>query len=319
VSRSASVSIVIPTFDRVSLLRQAVASVMEQSRDDWELIIVDDGSRDGTATYVGALGDPRVELVTVPHCGNPARLRNLGIARASAPWVAFLDSDDLWSPDKLARHLGAVDQHPECRWSYTAWTLIDGAGAELRLERFPIWSECSGWIARELLSHSAKVACPTVLARRELLQAAGGFDESLDFCEDFDLWLRLATRSPALAVSQRLTKVRLHADSNTWHRPEVNLAFVRVYGNFRRDSARQSIELQLCDQQQAAYWVRYGREVWGPGRRGDALLAFLRALRRQPRQPELWSAVSRKLLGAFRSASSSARSTSSAKDGRDAT
>ena len=204
-------------------------------------------------------------------------------------------------------------------WSGAAAPATSFSSVELPVAVNWASNVCQSLPPTSVTDRSAKVACPTVLARSALLRAAGGFDESLDLCEDYDLWLRLATRSPALAVPQRLTKVRLHADSNTWHRPEVNLAFARVYGNFRRNETRPPIELQLCDQQQAAYWVRYGREAWGRGRRGDALLAFLRALQRQPRQPDLWSAVSGKLFGAFRPASSSARSTSSAKDSRDAT
>ena len=313
-----AVSIVLPTFDRLPLLREAVASVLAQSRGDWELIIVDDGSRDGTAGYVDSLHDSRIHLVSVAHDGNPARLRNLGIARARAPWVAFLDSDDLWSPEKLASQLGAVGERPECGWTYTAYALIDDEGRELPPEQYPPFQARSGNIVCELLTHDARVACPTALVRRSVLTSVGGFDESLAFSEDFDLWLRLAAVSPALALAQRLSSVRLHAGNNTRQRPEVNLAFIAVYGKFRRHGARQPIERRLCDEQRAVYWVQYGRQMWGRGERVRGVLAFAHAFRYRPTDRELWSVVSSRLLGRRAPASARTRPTSSDSERRDA-
>src|ERR1051325_6471809 len=102
------VSIVIPTYNRLDYLVEAIESVRSQTVGDWELVVVDDGSTDGSVARIEAMGDPRIIVVTRAHTGNRAALRNAGVARSRADWIAFLDSDDLWAPDKLATQLRAV-------------------------------------------------------------------------------------------------------------------------------------------------------------------------------------------------------------------
>src|SRR5262245_1051561 len=92
------ISVVLPTYDRESYLREAVNSVVAQTYDDWEMVIVDDGSTDGTRAYLETLTDPRIRVVLREHCGNPALLRNLGVRISRAAYIAFLDSDDTWMP-----------------------------------------------------------------------------------------------------------------------------------------------------------------------------------------------------------------------------
>jgi GT2 family glycosyltransferase len=293
---SPSVSVIIPTFNRLPLLQEAVASVFGQTHADWELIVVDDGSADETAAYVCGLSDHRIHLLTVPHCGRPAKLRNLGIARASGAWVAFLDSDDVWMPRKLEDQLQQVVDHPGCGWSYTNFLLIDEKGAELPRENYQTFVAYSGSIIRQLLVHDALIACPSVLASRALLQAVGGFDESLAFSEDYDLWLRLAVESPVEAVSRPLCKVRLHPGSNTRHRPEVNQAFIQVYTKFLRDNPADRQVLGLCDRQRAFYWLHYGRQMWQRGEHARGVAALARAFLYQPTHPEWWRAVTKKVV-----------------------
>src|SRR2546421_610268 len=101
------VSVILPTYDRLPLLREAVESVRAQTWADWELVVIDDGSTDGTAEYLTELAsvDPRVRVLRRPHRGNPARLRNEAVAASTGEYVAFQDSDDVWEPEKLARQL----------------------------------------------------------------------------------------------------------------------------------------------------------------------------------------------------------------------
>ncbi|HYJ80601.1 MAG TPA: glycosyltransferase family A protein, partial [Longimicrobiaceae bacterium] len=132
-------------------------SVLAQTHADWELLVLDDGSDDGTAEYLAALvrEDPRVRTVALPHTGNLARLRNEGIARARGRWVAFLDSDDAWREDKLERQLAALRASPRARWSYTGRSLMDECGAPIPDARCRPWHPYEGWIARRLLVHEA--------------------------------------------------------------------------------------------------------------------------------------------------------------------
>jgi glycosyltransferase involved in cell wall biosynthesis len=100
-----SVSVVIPTYNCESYLRQAVQSVFDQTYTNWEAIVIDDGSTDGTASYLDSVAGDRVRVLNHAHCGNPARLRNVGIAAARGAHIAFLDSDDVWFPQKLKAQL----------------------------------------------------------------------------------------------------------------------------------------------------------------------------------------------------------------------
>src|SRR5438128_1621108 len=113
------VSVVLPTYNRRPLLREAVDSVVGQSFSDWELILVDDGSTDDTRAYFKELTDPRVSRVFLPHSANRSAVRNAGIARARGEWIAFLDSDDLWAPEKLTRQVEALAADSSKRWSCT--------------------------------------------------------------------------------------------------------------------------------------------------------------------------------------------------------
>jgi glycosyltransferase involved in cell wall biosynthesis len=207
------VSVVIPTHNRMHYLPDTVKSVCEQSYVNWELIIVDDGSTDGTADYLCELKrrDKRISAVFHSRCANPSRLRNAGIARARGDYLTFLDSDDVWMPNKLTEQVSRVRHDPHCRWSYTDAMSIDDHGEEIAVDLSRTWKQPSGWILDQLISADAAIALPTVLAERNLVLDVGGFDESVRLCEDYDLWFQFASRSPVLFVPEMLTKVRRHS------------------------------------------------------------------------------------------------------------
>lgn len=264
-----AVSIVLPTYNRLPMLTEAVASVRAQTFGDWELIVVDDGSDDGTAEFLGTLAreEPRVSVIRLPHTAELARIRNQGIARAQGRWVAFLDSDDAWRGDKLERHLAAHRARPSARWSYSGRSIIDAAGVPLPDSQFESWRPHSGWIAQRLLSHEAMVAFPSVVVERVLLDEVGGMDETLMFSEDYDLELRLAARAECICIPEPLVRVRVHAASTTHGRVEVDESFIRVYRKFA--AAEPTAEVgRLCRRQQAYYgrWVARKRATareWG--------------------------------------------------------
>ncbi len=299
------VSVIIPTYNRGRYLEEAVDSVRRQSYGRWELIVVDDGSTDGTLPFLSALKEPRLRVVNIAHRGNPAAVRNQGLAGARGRYVAFLDSDDCWEPQKLEHQLATLTTRPAFRWSYTAVTLIDAASGEIDTSppKYPVWRPYSGLIVEHLLLHRAKIACPTVLVERNLLLDVGGFDESLPFCEDYDLWLRLAEVSPVWALPERLTRVRWHEGSNTYGRPEVAEAFVMVYTEFLRRQARPSLRLQrVCNRQRAFYAVTAAELYLGRRAYRLASRQLLRALRIRPWHRRAWrvalkGALSRLIAG----------------------
>jgi glycosyltransferase involved in cell wall biosynthesis len=208
------VSIVVPTFNRLEYLRAALDSVFAQTWPQWDLVIADDGSDGDVRTYLQALaGRPRVKVIFLPHSGNPAAVRNAALREATGAHVAFLDSDDLWAPRKLELQMAALRARPACRWSYTAFRRVDRDAHVLAEERTRPWHPHEGVIFAQVVTGSASIRTPSVIAVRQFLLEVGGFDEGLRSCEDYDLWMRLALRSPVTVVDEPLVNVRLH-DSN---------------------------------------------------------------------------------------------------------
>lgn len=188
------ISVVIPTYNRRGLLGRALASVLAQTHAPDEVIVVDDGSDDGTAAWLGR-DWPSVACVVQENRGVSAA-RNCGVAAAHGEWIAFLDSDDEWHPEKLERQLDALARQPDCPLCHTNEIWIrNGRRVNPRRRHEKrggrIFAHC---LPLCVISPSAAVI------RRDILLAFGGFDEALPACEDYDLWLRLCARHPVAFV-----------------------------------------------------------------------------------------------------------------------
>jgi glycosyltransferase involved in cell wall biosynthesis len=207
------VSVVMAAWNRPQFLGPAIASVLGQSLDDFEFIIVDDGSDAPTRALLNSVRHPAVRILWREHCGIPAVVRNAGLQAARGRYVAFMDSDDLWLPDKLRRQVASLAAaQPSCRWGYSACVHIDEHGKVFEPAGVAAWRRHAGSMREAVACLRAHSALPTVLAERELLLGEGGFDESLPLFEDHDLWLRLALRSEADVVVEPLVQVRRHAE-----------------------------------------------------------------------------------------------------------
>ncbi len=227
------VSVIVPTFNRLHYLQEAVESVRNQSYRRWELIVVDDGSADDTVAFVRSLRDPRVTIVTLAHRGVVAHVRNTGITRAKGEYVAFLDSDDLWMEDKLHEQVHATTASG-CRWSYTRLGMVDERGRSIPIPSGPEWHPHSGWILPALITTETTVGISTTLVQRRLLNEVGRFDEDprINFREDYDLILRLAGKARVHAVDRQLAVVRQHAGRATGFLANPFRATARVYDKF---------------------------------------------------------------------------------------
>jgi glycosyltransferase involved in cell wall biosynthesis len=209
---SPTVSIVLPTFNRLRYLPSAVQSVFAQTFTDWELIVADDGSERETTTYLDTVNNPpRVKVLRLPHSGNPGAVRNCASQAARGEYIAFLDSDDVWMPEKLTLQLASLELHPERGWSHTAFSLIDDSGTPISgvLAR---WPATEGWVTEPLVKMEIAVATSTLIVRRQLFEQVGGFDIKQRMCEDYDLWLRLSELSEIDGVRQTLLHKRRHQE-----------------------------------------------------------------------------------------------------------
>ena len=184
------VSVIIPTYNRARIVGEAIDSVLSQRYDDFELIVVDDGSTDGTEDLVSSYL-PRLTYLYQEHQGVSAA-RNRGIASARGEYLSFLDSDDLWLKEKLSLQMRFMESHPECRICYTDEIWIRKG---VRVNPMKKHRKYSGMIFEQCLPLCI-VSPSSVLIARTLLDEVGIFDETLEVCEDYDLWLRIAARYP---------------------------------------------------------------------------------------------------------------------------
>ncbi|MFQ5709464.1 MAG: glycosyltransferase [bacterium] len=191
-------SVIIPTYNRLAFLQEAVQSVLEQSYRDFELILVDDGSTDGTKDLMRQFGEA-VKYVGKKH-GGPASARNRGIREARGAFVTFLDSDDLWLRDKLQVQIEYMKSRPEAMVCYTDEIWIRKG---VRVNPRKKHAKYSGWIFERCVPLCI-VSPSSVLMRKEFFREVGCFDEALAVCEDYDLWLRASLRFPFHFIPQKL-------------------------------------------------------------------------------------------------------------------
>jgi hypothetical protein len=249
----AAVSVVIPTYQRRRFVMRAVQSVLAQTMQDFEVIVVDDGSSDGTAEALAEV-DPRVRHIWQSNRGVSAA-RNTGIKLAEAPVVAFLDSDDRWRPEHLAVVSEALRRHPSALLATTCPHFhVGGRVREADLHD-----------ARPLMLAESLPGYPScVAARRAALLEAGLFDERLEVFEDRDLWLRLSLHGPA-ACTRRHTVVRQNTLGTPRQRGARRNEYLRAYDLSARRMIDEIRRVRPADEQAAA--------------EAQAMLAFATALR----------------------------------------
>lgn len=196
-----AVSVVVPTYNAQAFVEETLNSVLGQSMGDLELIVVDDGSTDRTVELVRGLTDPRIRLVPQANAGRCVA-RNHGLALARAPFVCFLDHDDVWHPAKLAAQTRVMEREPATSLVHTDYLVWspgpDGryADAMTTLPAVPdeeVDRDVSGWVYHHLLVDSF-ILTSTAIMRTAAVREVGGFDPGLPYSEDWDLWLRLSRR-----------------------------------------------------------------------------------------------------------------------------
>lgn len=191
------VSVIIPTYNCLTFLPRAVSSVLEQTHQDFELIIINDNSSDNTASYLKTLTDKRIKTITTSGLG-ASQARNLGIAKACGEFIAFLDADDFWFPEKLSRQLKLHTRYPNLAMSFTNYDHLT--------EEYQVIVDCFGYwdhfqeredefiYIEEPLALIIKkniIGTSTVMVKAEVLSRMNKFDVCIKYGEDWDLWLRI--------------------------------------------------------------------------------------------------------------------------------
>ncbi len=257
------VSVVIPSYNCASFLGDAVNSALAQTHRDVEVLVIDDGSTDGTEAVLASFGD-RVRLFRQDRAG-PSAARNRGVLHARGRYVAFLDADDLWLPHKLARQVEHMTRHPDVALVYADYTrgADPAVPSEPRLRHYR--HRATGDVFHNLLRENF-IHTSSVLVRREALAQAGLFDPSLRGSEDLDLWLRVARWGRVGCVEEPLLWVRQHKGNTTRgveflrHQVKTTRVLLARWGDdplaaslIRRRLAVCSYDLAYAEQTRGAY------------------------------------------------------------------
>lgn len=217
------VSVIIPTYNSARFLTEAIDSVLAQSLKDFEILVIDDGSTDETETVMQRYGSP-VRYIRQEN-GGVAVARNRGIRESRGRFVAFLDADDTWLPDKLALQIAALRNHPDRRFCYTAFRLVTSDLAPLGV----VGSTRQGLALEDLLLRGNVVgSICTVLCERSLFDKTDGFDPALSQCADWDMWVRLAALTEFLYLDQPTVTYRQHGSNMSRNAPLLEYDSLRV-------------------------------------------------------------------------------------------
>lgn len=199
------VSVILPVYNGSGTIEDAIRSILEQTFEDLELLVMNDGSTDDTGVLVDAFTDPRIRVFHLPQNIGRSEARNAGLAKARAPYIAMIDADDLAYPERIERQFIFMEQHPHIGLC-GAWAHVEDERG-YRIEwRQPLTDE---HIRRSIVRSNTFIHC-TVLVRKSVLEKLGGFDKQFEPAEDYDLYLRVASQYSVANLPCALASYRAH-------------------------------------------------------------------------------------------------------------
>ena len=282
------ISVITPTYNRADFLPEAVRSVLDQTFQDFELLIVDDGSTDKTPeTLEPFLKDQRVRYEFQPNQGQSVA-RNRALEKARGQFICFLDSDNAWLPDKLEHQLAAFNQHPEVDVVYGDIVTIDEQGHELSRKNMRRYS---GHIAAHMLKDNC-VSMNTAMARRVCFDEMGGMSGKRRVADDYDLWLRFSAKYRFLYLPEIFAKYRVMADQISTDKRRRFDTNEQIILDFLRDFPEAVTEREARGGL-AAFYSRKARHYACIGDRGTAWRSIVRAIRYGPMNDIVWRAFFR--------------------------
>ncbi|AJE03474.1 glycosyltransferase family 2 protein [Geobacter pickeringii] len=284
------VSVVIPTYNRKTLVARAIKSVLDQTYDRLELLVIDDGSTDGTGDSLEALrSDPRFRYTFQTNQGQSAA-RNRGISQAKGDFIAFLDSDNYWQVDKLETQIAFWEENEESDILYSEIIPVDEAGTRITKKDV---GRLSGVILSELLRTNF-ITNNTVLVRKKCFEEMGGFDERLRYAEDYDLWLRFATRYRFLYHPREVTWYCYEGDRLSAQEENVLDANYRILTQFFRRFPTAVTE-RARKQAWSRFYLWRSETSWSRGKHPQ-LAGVIKSIFYDPVNHRAWALFARQLI-----------------------
>lgn len=246
------VTVIIPTYNRMGTIAESVQSVLDQTYSNLELLIVDDGSTDGTESVIKEFTDNRINYVRMDKNGGVANARNVGVSLAKTDWIAFQDSDDIWHKDKLEKQMTYAKEHPEYALIYSKYRLIYPDGEESVVPAYPN-EVMEGDIFKPLLERNV-IGAPTVLVKRETFMDIGGFDTAFHALEDWDFVIRFAKQYRIGFIDEMLMDARMlngGVSSNIANYYEARCRMLRLYkDDMLREGVFNSVVTNILEKAQ---------------------------------------------------------------------
>jgi glycosyltransferase involved in cell wall biosynthesis len=230
ISASPLVSVVIITYNRGDLIEESVRSVIEQTYQNWEIIIVDDGSEDETEEIIRSLGNPKIWYYKIHHCGLLGKIRNFGMRMATGKYIAFQDSDDLWLPGKLEAQIDLLKRFPE-----VAFVLTNSS--QFGQNAWPVPDYDSLYVGNlflPILKERRFHFCGTsLLFKKDVLDSVGFLDEQIRMMRELHFFLRMSVTYPGVFTNERLVKVRRHGNNTSdSYRTEAHRTSIAMFTEF---------------------------------------------------------------------------------------
>lgn len=275
-SRQPFISVIIPTYSRLQLLKETVESVRRQTFSDFEIIVVNDGSIDDTAAWLDAQHD--IKHLDRENSGI-ATSRNCGAAMAEGLWLAFLDHDDLWAPDKLEIQADFAAQNPDVALLAAKHVRLGGRYSKTRQQK---------WLKGDLFVKAFSesfIHTSSVMIRKDVFHEIKGFPTQYRFADEFDVWLKIAAAYPIAWVDDPLVFIRFY-ESNTSH----NRIGVRTdtYDILMKNYDPQRIPERIFRKTMSNHDISFGRAYLRAGNLTEAVKWFRRSVERTPRRSRSW-------------------------------
>jgi len=283
------VSVVIPTHNRAEFVKAAIQSVLNQTYQDFEIIVVDDASKDATAEAVNSFQDGRIQYVRHETNKGEAGARNTGVMNAIGQFVAFLDDDDEWLPEKLEKQVNLFrGSSPIIGVVYTGVIEIEASTGRIIGQRIPVKR---GDIFKDLATNNWIGAPSSVLLKRECFNKVGLFDENIDYGLDYDMWIRISKKFHFEYIEEPLVKYHVHENKLSTKYAHMISGYE---AQFRKNGSLFALDSKAYSQYYSDLGVLYGCT----GNIAKARGAFVKAIRIYPFQIRPYRNLCLSLLGA---------------------